>query len=138
MAPICPVRRRAPQARRRGRPDLSEVLVERDHHLVVEVPASLRETLVLDVQPGHPRFSYSRTVRVTLLDLPRFRGEVRAWDQGIWSDGILSSSLVPFSGFVDTRTFAFKESATAKTRAPYTPSAARWSSWCTPAARRMS
>src|SRR5271165_4831190 len=23
------------------------------------------------------------------LDLPRFRGRLRAWDQGIWSDGIL-------------------------------------------------
>src|SRR6266436_3451625 len=30
------------------------------------------------------------------VDLPRFRGEVRAWDQGIWSNGILSSCLVPF------------------------------------------
>ena len=27
------------------------------------------------------------------LDLPRFRGGVRAWVQGIWSDGILSSCL---------------------------------------------
>ena len=27
------------------------------------------------------------------LDLPRFRGEVRSWDQGIWFDGILSSSF---------------------------------------------
>jgi hypothetical protein len=26
------------------------------------------------------------------LDLPRFRGDVRAWDQGIWSDIILSSN----------------------------------------------
>src|SRR5271169_3767290 len=26
------------------------------------------------------------------VDLPRFRGEVRSWDQGIWFDGILSSS----------------------------------------------
>jgi hypothetical protein len=26
-----------------------------------------------------------------ILDLPRFGGEVRAWDQGIWSDSILSS-----------------------------------------------
>src|SRR5271157_5344472 len=30
------------------------------------------------------------------LDLPRFRGGLRAWDQGIWSDGILLSCLVPF------------------------------------------
>jgi hypothetical protein len=29
----------------------------------------------------------------TLVDLPRFRGEVRSWDQGIWFDGILSSSF---------------------------------------------
>ena len=28
-----------------------------------------------------------------MLDLPRFRGEVRSWDQGIWFDGILSSSF---------------------------------------------
>src|SRR6516164_9267618 len=30
------------------------------------------------------------------LDLPRFRGGLRAWDQGIWSDGILPSYLVTF------------------------------------------
>jgi len=30
------------------------------------------------------------------LDLPRFRGGLRAWDQGIWSDGILPSCLVAF------------------------------------------
>src|SRR6516165_7289444 len=28
------------------------------------------------------------------LDLPRFRGELWAWDQGIWSEGILLSCLV--------------------------------------------
>ena len=28
-----------------------------------------------------------------IMDLPRFRGEVRSWDQGIWFDGILSSSF---------------------------------------------
>ena len=27
------------------------------------------------------------------LDLPRFRGGVKAWVQGIWNDGILSSCL---------------------------------------------
>jgi hypothetical protein len=31
-----------------------------------------------------------------ILDLPRFRGGLRAWDQGIWSEGILLSCLVPF------------------------------------------
>lgn len=31
--------------------------------------------------------------RLEKLDLPRFRGEVRSWDQGIWFDGILSSSF---------------------------------------------
>jgi hypothetical protein len=30
------------------------------------------------------------------LDLPRFGGQLRAWDQGIWSDGILPSCLVSF------------------------------------------
>ena len=25
------------------------------------------------------------------MDLPRFGGQLRAWDQGIWSDGILPS-----------------------------------------------
>ncbi len=30
------------------------------------------------------------------LDLPRFRGGLRAWDQDIWSDGILPSHLVAF------------------------------------------
>jgi hypothetical protein len=30
------------------------------------------------------------------VDWPRFRGGLRAWDQGIWSDGILLSCLVPF------------------------------------------
>jgi hypothetical protein len=33
---------------------------------------------------------------VDKLDLPRFRGRLRAWDQGIWSDGILPSCLVSF------------------------------------------
>src|SRR6516225_4664469 len=28
------------------------------------------------------------------LDLPRFRGELWAWDHGIWSEGILLSCLV--------------------------------------------
>ena len=27
------------------------------------------------------------------MGLPRFRGQARSWDQGIWSDRILSSSL---------------------------------------------
>ena len=31
------------------------------------------------------------------MDLPRFRGELWAWDQGIWSEGIL---LFPFSGIL--------------------------------------
>jgi hypothetical protein len=30
------------------------------------------------------------------MDLPRFGGQLRAWDQGIWSDGILPSCLVSF------------------------------------------
>ena len=30
------------------------------------------------------------------MDLPRFRGQLRAWDQGIWSDGILPSCLESF------------------------------------------
>ncbi len=32
-------------------------------------------------------------VWVERVDLPRFRGEVRSWDQRIWFDGILSSSF---------------------------------------------
>jgi uncharacterized membrane protein YfcA len=32
-------------------------------------------------------------VCVGTLGLPRFRGQARSWDQGIWSDRILSSSL---------------------------------------------
>src|SRR5713226_8405404 len=32
------------------------------------------------------------------LDLPRFRGRLRAWDQAIWSDGILSSRFETFFG----------------------------------------
>jgi len=28
-----------------------------------------------------------------ILGLPRFRGQVRCWDQGIWFDGFVSSSL---------------------------------------------
>jgi hypothetical protein len=31
--------------------------------------------------------------REDILGLPRFRGQARSWDQGIWSDRILSSSL---------------------------------------------
>ena len=34
--------------------------------------------------------------RKRTLDLPRFRGGLRAWDQGIWFDGILLSCLVAF------------------------------------------
>src|SRR6516165_6556961 len=33
-----------------------------------------------------------------LLDLPRFRGEMRAWDQALWLDVMLSSGLVAFFG----------------------------------------
>jgi hypothetical protein len=33
------------------------------------------------------------TLASGILDLPRFRGEVRSWDQRIWFDGILSSSF---------------------------------------------
>ena len=36
---------------------------------------------------------YSRAGNDLTLDLPRFRGEVRSWDQRIWFDGILSSSF---------------------------------------------
>jgi hypothetical protein len=36
---------------------------------------------------------YRNVIAVLKLDLPRFRGEVRSWDQGIWFDGILSSSF---------------------------------------------
>ena len=32
------------------------------------------------------------------LDLPRFRGEMRAWDQALWLDVMLSSGLVAFFG----------------------------------------
>src|SRR6516225_561248 len=31
-----------------------------------------------------------------VVDLPRFRGELWAWDQGIWSEGMLLSCLVAF------------------------------------------
>jgi hypothetical protein len=34
--------------------------------------------------------------KTTILDLPRFGGEVRAWDQGIWFDSILSSCFTQF------------------------------------------
>src|SRR6516165_3903104 len=38
-----------------------------------------------------------RNPRDTLtLDLPRFGGQLRAWDQSIWSDCILPSCLVAF------------------------------------------
>jgi len=36
---------------------------------------------------------FAKWVAVIPVDLPRFRGEVRSWDQGIWFDGILSSSF---------------------------------------------
>jgi hypothetical protein len=32
--------------------------------------------------------------KTKVVDLPRFRGGLRAWDQGIWSDVMLSSLLV--------------------------------------------
>ncbi len=35
------------------------------------------------------------------LDLPRFRGGLRAWDQGIWSDGILPSYNPYIEGWID-------------------------------------
>jgi hypothetical protein len=34
--------------------------------------------------------------KTTILDLPRFVGEVRGWDQGIWFDSILSSCFTQF------------------------------------------
>ena len=33
-----------------------------------------------------------------LLDLPRFRGEMRAWDQALWLYVMLSSGFVAFFG----------------------------------------
>ena len=35
-------------------------------------------------------------VSAAVMDLPRFRGRLSAWDQGIWSDGILPSCLASF------------------------------------------
>src|SRR6266404_4952338 len=51
----------------------------------------IRHPLAVDRFPGWAGYTI-----YLALDLPRFRGEVRAWDQGIWSDGILSSCFVPF------------------------------------------
>src|SRR5512132_1187186 len=39
------------------------------------------------------RTSCPKATANQFLDLPRFRGGVKAWVQGIWSDGILSSCL---------------------------------------------
>ena len=30
---------------------------------------------------------------IASLDLPRFRGGLRAWDQGIWSEGFLAAKF---------------------------------------------
>src|ERR1022692_4166620 len=51
----------------------------------------------LGLEGRHPRsdlrLGKTTPISVAKLDLPRFRGEMRSWDQGIWVDGILSSSL---------------------------------------------
>src|SRR6516165_5350891 len=43
---------------------------------------------------GDPEISDKSLGQV--VDLPRFGGQLRAWDQSIWSDGILVSCLVSF------------------------------------------
>ena len=67
----------APKPGKRGRGAAGKVLVAG--------AVECRSVTVTDNRTGEPK-----AVR---LDLPRFRGEVRAWHQGIWSDGILSSFL---------------------------------------------
>src|SRR5271169_1464415 len=39
------------------------------------------------------KFHDLHRAKISDLDLPRFRGEVRSWDQGTWFDCIVSSSL---------------------------------------------
>ncbi len=48
------------------------------------------------VLTGDPGIGKSHIALALQVDLPRFRGVVRTWDQGIWSDGILFSSFEPF------------------------------------------
>src|SRR6516225_6176186 len=46
----------------------------------------------------HKRLGRRPNGQSRILDLPRFRGEMRAWDQALWLDVMLSSGLVAFFG----------------------------------------
>jgi hypothetical protein len=52
--------------------------------------------MILCARTPAPGAGQAKSTRVAGLDLPRFGGRLRAWDQGIWSDGILLSCLVSF------------------------------------------
>ena len=43
-------------------------------------------------------YSFARISAVVAMDLPRFRGEMRAWDQALWLYVMLSSGFVAFFG----------------------------------------
>ena len=48
---------------------------------------------------GPPTFSrFDKTSTKASLGLPRFRGEMRAWDQALWLYVMLSSGFVAFFG----------------------------------------
>jgi hypothetical protein len=62
-------------------------------------PCSAALTEPLPIVDGGARRSPApepTITKTTILDLPRFGGEVRAWDQGIWFDSILSSCFTQF------------------------------------------
>ena len=49
------------------------------------------------MRPYRPPFQRHRlNLAIPTVDLPRFGGQLRAWDQSIWSDCILPSCLVSF------------------------------------------
>jgi putative ABC transport system substrate-binding protein len=59
----------------------------------------VRRQVAVIAAGGNAAVRAAKTPASAILDLPRFRGELWAWDQGIWSEGILLSCLVaiPFS-----------------------------------------
>src|SRR5271169_1123390 len=92
-----PARNAAPIARMRT---LRAVMVEASVR-----PASLYKSLEAPRDPCNDHLVEHRRAASNwmvagensdAMDLPRFRGGLRAWDQGIWSDGILPSYLVAF------------------------------------------
>ena len=83
-----------------GLPDASWSIAKQRTFALVRTVISIALLMAVTVVPLYAA-GVHETIYVFLrdrllslsLDLPRFRGEVRSWDQRIWFDGILSSSF---------------------------------------------